>query len=102
MTTSIALSPRPGPKPARCFSFSATSGSVMVSSVASVQAGACSFSTEQMIIGTFAAVGAGSGANGCCGRMVPSTDGLKPPRRPVVPDAAASCASLRCALVAIS
>ena len=45
---------------------------------------------------------AGSGANGCCGRMVPSTDGLKPPRRPVAPAAAASCAILRCALVAIS
>ena len=76
----------------------------MFISVASVQAGACSFSTEQMIIGTFAAVGAGSGANGCCGRMVPSTDGLKPARRPpgAVPAAASSCASLRCALVAIS
>ena len=103
-TTSIALSPKPAPKPARCFRRSATSGSVMFMSDESVQAGDCSFSVEQMIIGTPAAVGAASGTYGCCGRTLPSTLGLKPKRMPppAPPPADISAASFCWAFVAIS
>src|SRR5262245_63370578 len=60
-TTSCALSPSPGPNPARCFRRSATCASVRLSADASGQAGDISFNVEQMIIGTLAAVAAASG-----------------------------------------
>src|SRR5262245_900702 len=60
-TTASALSPKPGPKPARSRTFSGICSSVMVSSDASIQLGDCSLKVEQMSIGTCAAVGAGSG-----------------------------------------
>src|SRR5512139_3450595 len=60
-TTSLALSPKPGPNPALSFSRSATWSSVMLSSVESNELGDCSLNVEQMIIGTSAEVGAASG-----------------------------------------
>src|SRR5512142_108774 len=60
-TTALVRSPNPRPNPARCFNRSTTCSSVTSSSVASVQLGDCSLNVELMIIGTCAAVGAGSG-----------------------------------------
>src|SRR6185295_10525488 len=60
-TTASALSPKPGPNPARSRTFSGICSSVMLSSDASIQLGDCSLKVEQISIGTCAAVGAGSG-----------------------------------------
>src|SRR5208283_5919114 len=60
-TTSGALSPKPAPKPALVLTFSTTCSSVIDSSAESDQLYDCSFSTELIIIGTWAAVGAATG-----------------------------------------